>query len=56
MIVDADPSFARKSLKRMIFVVFRRLRSIFGITTTNQAVAGSSPAGRHLIPEKTPEI
>ena len=44
-VVDGDPLFTRKSLVTRIFVVSRRLRSISRITTTNQEVAGSSPAG-----------
>jgi hypothetical protein len=52
MVIQDDQSFTCKSLCRGILVVVCRLRSIFRLTTTNQEVAGSSPAGPATFPNK----
>jgi hypothetical protein len=49
MAVDDEYSVQAKSLCRGIFVVISRFAWIFRITTTNQEVAGSSPAGPAIV-------
>ena len=46
--VDAGAAAARKSLRIIIFINACRHRWIFRLPTTNQEVAGSSPAGRTI--------
>jgi hypothetical protein len=53
---DGEPTFGHKSLIGWILSIIGSFWSIFGATTTNQEVAGSSPAGRTTFPEKIPSL